>query len=40
MVAAGNGTGTVALVPFVDVVPGTAEYDALLQLPQPALGRL
>jgi hypothetical protein len=40
VVAAGNATGTVAIVPFSDVTPGTPEYDALIQLLQTALDRL
>jgi hypothetical protein len=36
----GNELGTVVIVPFLDIFPGTPEYDALIQLLELALSRL
>jgi len=40
LVAAGNSKGRVALVPWVEVFPGTPEFDALVDLLELALSRL
>jgi len=40
VIAAGNATATVAIVPFSDVAPGSPEYDTLVHLLETALGRL